>query len=399
MTWEYWNPTRKTPVCTCRSHGRDSCRVLVRRWQPGWRWRLPEARSKQWISSETAPNPHCASSSQTARTTSVCREPDAFPNETTRTRVSPRCPPGTRPTIGRAFLTTVCFPVFMIQSKAMSPPPTRVGTRRVGRCSSPNCCPDYRKRRIDERLATMPAATIEQMQALQYDVVNIQAREMLPYILPHLPDGEIRERLSDWGLSFPHPQPGSRVVPTAVYQFDHRSFLAHEEAIGWRRILFLCTRGGYSNMIMTLADRVLKNDASVWWHGRQRRELVQRAYEPSGQTTFDYVGRVQLLSILGSLLWKTDGGSLARLGWRATANARLRDDAVSRERLQNGETPTDLRSVLPFHHGHAHVRSVDESAWWTERKPVFEVLISPTSNAGKRANTNASSLVRKASGG
>lgn len=53
----------------------------------------------------------------------------------------------------------------------------------------------------------------------------------------------------------------------------------HEKAIGWRRIIYLCTRGGFSNMIMTLADRVIFNPRSVWWHDRDPADLIQKAYE------------------------------------------------------------------------------------------------------------------------
>jgi hypothetical protein len=42
--------------------------------------------------------------------------------------------------------------------------------------------PDYRKRRIDERLAELSKVTVEDMQALQYDVVSLQgvAQGVLP---------------------------------------------------------------------------------------------------------------------------------------------------------------------------------------------------------------------------
>ena len=35
-----------------------------------------------------------------------------------------------------------------------------------------------------------------EMQALQYDVVSTQARELLPLFLPHLPPGPIKDRLA-----------------------------------------------------------------------------------------------------------------------------------------------------------------------------------------------------------
>ena len=53
------------------------------------------------------------------------------------------------------------------------------------------CVPDYRKRRADELLARCKNATVEDMQAIQYDVVSLQARDLLEVFLPCLPDGPI----------------------------------------------------------------------------------------------------------------------------------------------------------------------------------------------------------------
>ena len=138
--------------------------------------------------------------------------------------------------------------------------------------------PDHRKRRIDERLRELLQATVEDMQALQYDVVNVQARDLLPSLLPHLPDGDIKRRLSEWDFSFDVDNKEA-VLYQRLYINLIIEVFGHEKAIGWRRIIFLCTRGGYSSMITTLADRVLMNENSSWWHGRDRGELVRKAYE------------------------------------------------------------------------------------------------------------------------
>lgn len=137
--------------------------------------------------------------------------------------------------------------------------------------------PNHRKRRIDERLADIEKATVEDMQQLQYDVVSVHARDILPTLLPHLPDCEISRRLAEWDYSFD-------VDSKEAVWFQHLyvnlmiEIFGHEEAIGWRRIIFLCTRAGYSNMIVTLADRVIMNEDSVWWHGRAKGDLVRQAF-------------------------------------------------------------------------------------------------------------------------
>jgi len=135
---------------------------------------------------------------------------------------------------------------------------------------------DYRKRRIDERLAALDSATVADMQELQYDVVSVQARQMLEIFLPHIPDSEIKERLSAWDYSY---QPNSEEA--TLFQRLYRNVIVevfgHEQGIGWRRILYLCSRSGFSLMVLTAADRLLSREKSLWWKSRGKHELIRRA--------------------------------------------------------------------------------------------------------------------------
>jgi penicillin amidase len=138
--------------------------------------------------------------------------------------------------------------------------------------------PDYRKRRIDERLMEMNPATIEDMQALQYDVVSVQARDLLAVFLPCLPEGPVKERLSRWDCSY---SPASREATlfTHLYRNVLLEVFGHEQGIGWRRMLYLCSRVGFSTMVLTAIDRLLLKEDSLWWRGRDKRSLIRRAAE------------------------------------------------------------------------------------------------------------------------
>jgi penicillin amidase len=137
--------------------------------------------------------------------------------------------------------------------------------------------PDYRKRRIDERLAELPQATLEDMQALQYDVVSTQARDLLEVFLPHLPEGELRERLSKWDCSYT-PESREATLFSRLYRNVLLEIFGHlEGGIGWRRMLFLCSRAGFSLMVVTAIDRLLRKTDSLWWKGRDKGELIRRA--------------------------------------------------------------------------------------------------------------------------
>ncbi|MCE9544067.1 MAG: penicillin acylase family protein [Planctomycetia bacterium] len=140
--------------------------------------------------------------------------------------------------------------------------------------------PDYRKRRIDERLRALPAARVEDMQQLQYDVLSVQARDLLAVFLPHLPESPIKHRLANWDCRY---TPESREA--TLFQRFYRNVLLEvfgqsrlrEGGLGWRRMLYLCSRAGYSTMVLTCVDRVLRKEHSSWWRGRDKGDLIRQA--------------------------------------------------------------------------------------------------------------------------
>ncbi|MBI1248426.1 hypothetical protein GC197_11390 [bacterium] len=141
--------------------------------------------------------------------------------------------------------------------------------------------PDYRKRRIAERLSEMNEVTVEQMQELQYDLLSIQAREMLPILLPFAPDA-LKERLRDWDFRF-----NTDSVEAVHFQRFYRNTLleifGHERGMGPRRTLYLVTRAGFSSMIIAACDAILKKDQSLWWQSRDKAEMIRTAGEKALQ--------------------------------------------------------------------------------------------------------------------
>jgi penicillin amidase len=136
--------------------------------------------------------------------------------------------------------------------------------------------PDYRKRRIVERLTELPRATVEDMQALQYDVTSMQARDLLPVLLALVDDGPLKERLSRWDCRYT-PDSNDAALFQHFYRHVVLEIFGHERGIGWRRMFYLCTRMGYSTMVLTAIDRTLRKVTSSWWRGRSKRELVAMA--------------------------------------------------------------------------------------------------------------------------
>ena len=138
--------------------------------------------------------------------------------------------------------------------------------------------PDYRKRRIDQRLREIKKATLKDMQRLQYDFLSIQAKEMLDIFLPHLEDGPLKQRLSRWDCRYT-PESLDATLFQRFYRNVMIEVFGHEKGIGWRRMLYLSTRSGFSTMVLTMADRVLQQENSRWWHTRNKGQLIRRAAE------------------------------------------------------------------------------------------------------------------------
>lgn len=136
--------------------------------------------------------------------------------------------------------------------------------------------PDYRYRRILERLSELPQATLSDMQALQYDVVSLQARDLLQVFLPCLPEGEVKARLAAWRCDY-SPQSRDATLFLRFYRQVLLEVFGHSHGFGWRRMVYLITRAGFSTMVLTAADRILAQDDSWWWEGRDKCALIRSA--------------------------------------------------------------------------------------------------------------------------
>ena len=154
--------------------------------------------------------------------------------------------------------------------------------RRDGPPLHAHAQPDYRKRRIVERLTELPRATIEDMQNLQYDVLSLQARDLLPVLLALVDDCPLKQKLSAWDCRY---TPASTEATLFQHFYRHvvLQIFGNEQGIGWRRMFYLCTRMGYSTMVLTAIDRTLRKVTSSWWRGRSKKALVQRAAELAQQ--------------------------------------------------------------------------------------------------------------------
>src|SRR3990172_683140 len=106
--------------------------------------------------------------------------------------------------------------------------------------------------------------------------MSMQANDLLPVLLALVEDGPLKRSLASWDRRY---DPDS--TEATLFQHFYRNVVleifGHEKGIGWRPMFYLCTRMGYSTMVLTAVDRTLRKVTSAWWRGRDKCELVRRA--------------------------------------------------------------------------------------------------------------------------
>ena len=137
---------------------------------------------------------------------------------------------------------------------------------------------DYRQRRIAEVLSANSSSSIDDHQTLQYDLVSLQARDILQEVLPLMPAGAVHDKLAAWDCRY-EPDCTEAALFQRLYRNIMIELLGEHRGIGWRRMLYLCSRVGYSTMVLTAADRVLASSRSNWWKVVSKEEVVRRATE------------------------------------------------------------------------------------------------------------------------
>src|SRR5690606_29343878 len=105
-------------------------------------------------------------------------------------------------------------------------------------------------------------------------------RDLLQIFLPHMDDGPLKERLAAWDCSY-HPQSLEATLFARLYRNVLLEIFGQDPhthgGIGWRRMLYLCSRTGFSMMIVTNIDRLVRKEEAVWWAGRDKGELIRLA--------------------------------------------------------------------------------------------------------------------------
>ena len=234
---------------------------------------------------------------------------------------------------------------------------------------TPATWPTYRLRRIVERLTELPQATVKDMQELQYDVLSTHARDLLPILLAHVDDCELKRRLTAWDCRYT-PESTDASLFQDFYRHILLEIFGHEAGIGWRRMMYLTTRMGYSKFLLTACDRALRKVTSSWWQKRDKGEMIRRATklaqaEPDKPwakvNEFHFVNRFINMGSVGRLLGLRSP-PIAMPGCHATP--------VSRPPANDQNPRKHLCPQLSLRDRHGHRRSLDQPPRRPQRERV-----------------------------
>jgi penicillin amidase len=135
----------------------------------------------------------------------------------------------------------------------------------------------YRHRRIREALNGTGTVTVEAMQALQYDLLSLEARTLLPMYLPHVPPGKQYELLRDWDYRY-------TIDSQAATLFENLHHAVIIEVLGggglgrdWTRRLMHDT--SLTVVLAGFIDDLLKREDSHWLPAAARAAILARGVQ------------------------------------------------------------------------------------------------------------------------
>ena len=201
------------------------------------------------------------------------------------------------------------------------------------------------------------------MQALQYDVLSTQADDLLPVLLALVEDGPFKEKLAKWDRRY-----NLDSTEATLFQHFYRNVVleifGHEKGIGWRPMFYLCTRMGYSTMVLTAVDRTLRKVTSAWWRGRDKGELVRRAARRAEKEPVQKWSEFNSFHFTNRFFGADKGRARQFLGFRSQVDrhARLPCHAVPRPPAHDRHARIELRAQLSPGDRPRHGRSLDESS-------------------------------------
>lgn len=134
---------------------------------------------------------------------------------------------------------------------------------------------DYRARRIREVLGETSGATVDTMRRLQMDLLSLQAKAFMPWLLPLLPATAEGRAFAAWDCRYDadSTHPGRF---EAIYR-ELTALVFGDGGFGRPLVDFMWDESVVMTDFYARFDRVLLDPSSIWWSGRSREEVARKA--------------------------------------------------------------------------------------------------------------------------
>ena len=182
----------------------------------------------------------------------------------------------------------------------------------------------FRADRIKQLLEAKDNHETTDSQKIQYDTYSIQAEQFMKFIRPLLPDSEAGNILKNWDMCYQTNSKGAY-----LFEMIYRSLLyeVFGGILGKSLVEFLQNETGIFIDFYANFDTILLAEESVWFKGKKRDEIYQKAIDNALKIKIREWGEVNNITlshiILGSKLPKLfgfDKGPFPLPGGRATVH-------------------------------------------------------------------------------
>jgi penicillin amidase len=152
--------------------------------------------------------------------------------------------------------------------------------QEYGKASIQNCPMNrHRDRRIRELLAEKAKLGVEDLQAIQLDILSLKAMDLVPLFLKHMPAGPAAKLLEEWDFRYAPQSRGAWLFERLYERALTAIFCAGEDGIPEDMFLHLKGESSVTLNMDGLLEAVLRKEKSAWFEGRSREEILREAFE------------------------------------------------------------------------------------------------------------------------
>ena len=155
----------------------------------------------------------------------------------------------------------------------------------------------HRADRILELLARKQRLSVEDMKAIQLDVHSRKAARLAPTFADALPDGPARRLLLGWDGSFDVDSRAATLFRSLYRRALSALFCQGTGAIPQPMFDHLLEQTGLGLVLDRPFEQTLLREASVWYEGRSRQELLEAAFRDVDQETWEPWGDVNRMTM------------------------------------------------------------------------------------------------------